>query len=304
MFIDIPSGGLAVMPTPYNASTNQALKHGASTIVTKFQVSAITQELKNAVEGAGLTLSKDVHNQLFQAINQLITKNSPDLLDGSPKWVSENIVSLPEGFRVKTSTKEAYLTVPNGGLNANILNTGKNGLDIETATNDTWYYLYLIYKPTATTEVATLFSTSPTTPTMPTGFTIKAPLGIALRYRSGGLQPFVVNEKQRLLYWLSVTSNDLLAIGGVVPTTYTDTDLTDLVPPIATSVRLCVRRTGGGADSVVVRPKGMTGGYPPAVSQAFEHNWIIIPFIQDPIIQWVSTASVGTAALDILGYGF
>jgi microcystin-dependent protein len=73
MFIDIDKGGLAVMPTPTNPSTNQALKHGASTIVSKFQISVIIQELKNVIEAAGLTLSSTVHNQLLQAITLLST---------------------------------------------------------------------------------------------------------------------------------------------------------------------------------------------------------------------------------------
>lgn len=51
-----------------------------------------------------------------------------------------------------------------------VAGTNQGGLDTGTKANSTWYYCYAIYNPT-TSVVDFLFSASPTSPTLPSGFT-------------------------------------------------------------------------------------------------------------------------------------
>lgn len=54
--------------------------------------------------------------------------------------------------------------------------TGANALDTGTVAASTWYFIYAIYN-SASSTVAGLFSTSSTTPTLPSGYTYYARLG-------------------------------------------------------------------------------------------------------------------------------
>lgn len=60
-------------------------------------------------------------------------------------------------------------------LSISILSSGANGLDTSTVQASNWYYIFIIYNPTAYT-VAGLFSAS-LTPTLPSGYTYYARVG-------------------------------------------------------------------------------------------------------------------------------
>lgn len=59
-----------------------------------------------------------------------------------------------------------------------------NGLDTGTEAIDTWYYLWVIYNPT-TQITAGLISTSPTAPTLPSGYTYQALVSAVLNDSTG-----------------------------------------------------------------------------------------------------------------------
>lgn len=75
------------------------------------------------------------------------------------------------------------------GVSVNIAtgSTGAGGLDAGTVANSTWYAVYVIYNP-STRAVAGLFSTSATTPALPSGYTHFARFGWVVTDSSGLLK--------------------------------------------------------------------------------------------------------------------
>jgi len=67
--------------------------------------------------------------------------------------------------------------------------SGANGLDGGIEASDTWYYVWVIYNPTTTTQ-AGLFSTSSTAPTMPAGYTYKKLVGVVRNNSSSNILKF------------------------------------------------------------------------------------------------------------------
>lgn len=63
--------------------------------------------------------------------------------------------------------------------------TNQGGLDTGTKTNSTWYYVYIISKADGTTDV--LFSTSASSPTMPTDYVYKRRIGSIKTDSSGNI---------------------------------------------------------------------------------------------------------------------
>jgi len=71
----------------------------------------------------------------------------------------------------KDSTNTITLTL-SAGTTIDITDAGAGGLDTGTVANDTWYYIWLIYS-TSTGLTDAMFSTSATSPTMPSGYDYK-----------------------------------------------------------------------------------------------------------------------------------
>lgn len=80
-------------------------------------------------------------------------------------------VVVHAGSRVGADDGSIVMEVPSN-ITVDITASGANGLDTGAEAADTWYYLWLIFNPT-TEVVAGLLSTSPTSPTMPSGYTKK-----------------------------------------------------------------------------------------------------------------------------------
>ena len=71
----------------------------------------------------------------------------------------------------KDSTNTITLTL-SAGTTIDIQTSGAGGLDAGSPANDTWYYIWLIYS-TSTGLTDAMFSTSATSPTMPSGYDYK-----------------------------------------------------------------------------------------------------------------------------------
>lgn len=71
--------------------------------------------------------------------------------------------------------------------------TGNGGLDTGVIANSTWYHFYVIYNAT-TNATDVIFSTSASTPTMPSGYTYKRLIGSALTDGSHNWTAFIAYE--------------------------------------------------------------------------------------------------------------
>lgn len=72
-------------------------------------------------------------------------------------------------------------------LTVDITTSGENGADGFTEANSTWYSVWIIKKPDGT--VASLLSTSATSPTLPSGYTLKRRVGWVRNDGSGNFIP-------------------------------------------------------------------------------------------------------------------
>jgi hypothetical protein len=78
--------------------------------------------------------------------------------------------------------------------------SGNGGRDAGIVANNTWYYCFAIYNPT-NGAVDFLFSTSPTTPTMPAGYTKKKRVG-AIRTAGGPADIMLFAQTDKKFIWL------------------------------------------------------------------------------------------------------
>lgn len=93
------------------------------------------------------------------------------------------------------------------------VNGAVNRLDTGTVANNTWYYIYIISDGTTT---GGLYSTSPTSPVMPSGYTYKLLVGAVKT--NGSAQIIDSSQIQDRFFWVTpvtVVSNDTTNTGSV-----------------------------------------------------------------------------------------
>lgn len=110
-------------------------------------------------------------------------------------------------------------------LTAAITASGANGLDAGSEAANTWYFIWVIYDPASDT-VASLLSTSATSPTMPSGYTFKRLVGVARNDGSSNFVPFI-QRGNRVSY---KAAQEILTAGTA--TTYTQIAMAVYLPSI------------------------------------------------------------------------
>jgi hypothetical protein len=117
--------------------------------------------------------------------------------------------------------------------------TGANGLDTGSLAANTWYYLWVIAKSDGTK--AGMFSTSNTAPTMPSGYTYKALVGLVRSDASSHFVGFIQEDRD-----IFVTEQSLVGpISGVTSWTAPGT-LSSFIPPLA---KIAWGNAGNGANN-------------------------------------------------------
>jgi hypothetical protein len=123
----------------------------------------------------------------------------------------------------------------------------QGGLDTGTVATNTWYHVYLI-KRTDTGVVDALFSTSATTPTLPTSYTLSRRIGSARTNGSSQWTAFIQDGDEFL--WSSPVQD----VSGNALTT-TSTLFTLSVPPgVSVNALFSAFATNGGNASVLIQP--------------------------------------------------
>jgi hypothetical protein len=124
----------------------------------------------------------------------------------APTWESNNTVNMP-ALRCLNSTRAVEIATSSATLN--FATTGLNGLDTGSLVANTWYYIWAILNPT-TGATGFLASTSSTSPTMPSGFTVRRLLPFPVRtwVATATLRPFVMTHDAGAVdcFWGEVTS--------------------------------------------------------------------------------------------------
>lgn len=133
-----------------------------------------------------------------------------------------------------------------GTLSVDITASGAGGLDTGSEAADTWYAVYVIADSFGNNSPAGLFSTSATTPTLPTGYDVFRRIGWVRNDSGSDFIDFfqVGNSQDRWVYW-SVDRDDVAILQGGSATVRTTLDASSFVPPTSRLVILQVELDTG-----------------------------------------------------------
>lgn len=166
----------------------------------------------------------------------------------------------------RDSTNVATITLPNSGT-INLASTGADGLDTGALANDTWYHVFAIAKTDGT--VSRLASTSPASPTMPSGYTLLRRIGSFKTNGSAQVLNFI--QSGDWFYWadppLDFSSSITAGTGATVT----------LSVPTGIRCMAIVNLNGGAGTQLYVRPtdvddEAISGTAAPLASQSDGSN--------------------------------
>jgi hypothetical protein len=149
----------------------------------------------------------------------------------------------------------AIQILSNISVTIDITVSGANGLDTGSEAASAWYYIYVIYN-SSTATAAGLFSTSSTSPTLPSGYTYSSCVGSVRNDASSNF--FEFEQRNQFVY----SSNTLVSAG--TSATLTNVSISTAVPPDAVTVNIEAQfRTTSGTSviSVVVGPSASLGDW-------------------------------------------
>lgn len=138
-------------------------------------------------------------------------------------------------------TDDTFDMIITSTLTATITSSGANGLDTGSEAASTFYYVWLIFNP-STKTYASLFSTSSTSPTMPSGYTKKRRVGVVRNDSSSDLlnfRQFGKGNNRKYLYQEDQATTLRVLTGGTA-TAYTAVSVAAFVPSLAEFIILYV----------------------------------------------------------------
>lgn len=207
--------------------------------------------------------------------------------------------------------------VLNVSVSADLTVSGAGGLDTGTVAAGTGYYFWVIGNPTAGGTISGLWSTSATSPTLPSGYKYGARLGWGVTNGSSQLQRVLQQGRQaQYVISASVTSSFPIIANGVTGT-YSDTSptlasvsTTLFVPPTASRIILLPSALwkAGAISNILVAPNnyGGTNNGPEGSNGRIYPIWVrssggsffnatAIPFLLESSNIWVAMDAAGGA---------
>jgi hypothetical protein len=208
----------------------------------------------------------------------------------SPSWVTlsttnsavqgtfKNLVISTTGLSALITTTADEVIVGNGSgtyktlytvsLSINTTTSGANGLDTGSLVASTWYSVWIIYNPTTTTT-AGLISTSSTSPTMPSGYTLKSRIGWIRTDGTANKYPLSYKQLGRRAQYVVATGSNVTGLPvmatGVVGSTTTPTWVAVganlFVPPTASRIQVFIWQVAATGGIVIVAPSNVYGAY-------------------------------------------
>ena len=137
-------------------------------------------------------------------------------------------------------------------LTVDITQSGVNGLDTGAEAANTWYALLVIYNPT-TKAIAGLFTISPSSPTLPAGYTKYRRVGWVRNDASSNFLKFYHNGD----WWYWDIHHNVLTTQSAA-TSWTDVDCSSYVPPTSELFvgTICSRDSDSTATHTFIRRNG------------------------------------------------
>lgn len=176
-------------------------------------------------------------------------------------------------------------------VSPNISTSGVNGLDTGSVAANTWYYIWVVFNPSAAasaTNPGVVFSVSSTSPTMPSGYTYKMRIG-AQRTDASSLFYRVKQVNNQASYVVTSSTNTAAlpllaygAAGSVTTPTWVAINCSTYTPSTATHVHFFSRALSGYN---ILAPNNSYGAY----------NWTTNPA---PIVHAATSSLYGTFQLE------
>jgi hypothetical protein len=147
-------------------------------------------------------------------------------------------------------------------ITIDITDSGANGLDTGSEASDTWYAVYLIGDTRGINSTAGLYSTSEDDPTLPNGYNVFRRIGWVRNNASSDFLEFrqTVGSYSRRYYYSESSTSTLEVLDNGSATSWTEVDMSSLVPPTAYHTQLLVRfrtgASGSAGNDVGLRTKG------------------------------------------------
>lgn len=201
-----------------------------ATLWPAYQYNAIQEELVGVISGAGITLDRTNNGQLLAAIAAISRGHLSGLVLSNDGVTPNTKLDVSAGTAID-DTNVAPIVLPSGVIDCTTV--GANGLDAGSLANTTWYHTFAIAKPKGANP-ALLASTSVSSPTFPSGYTLKRRLGSFRTDGSAHILPFVQIGDEFL--WKAM----VLDANAVTPSTANRT-LQTLTVPTGVQVRARVR---------------------------------------------------------------
>jgi hypothetical protein len=204
------------------------------------------------------------------------------------------------GVLVENFTGTCDLSVPNA----------VDGRDSSAALATGWYHLHAIYNPTTLTTKL-LFSSSPTNPTLPVGYTLSRFIGQWAQTGTTAALKQQVQINDEMFTPASDVGPDWRPVNNVAAesTTWTTPTVTTYLPPNTRCALLRgILSLSSVAMSLSFRTKGMTGNGVTIVegpaSGGVRHGaslWLPLNVSQQ--FEWITSAEgAGTVYVDVLGW--
>lgn len=180
---------------------------------------------------------------------------------------AQNLVIACQSNTVVTATSTycdvrnttATVGLQNVSVTGDISTNGANGLDTGSVTSSTWYAVLIITHDDGSSP-AMLFTTDPTSPTMPTSYSMARHVDWERTDGSANLIPHLTTQTHHAWSWVVDTTNatQCAAVNATSNATFTTIDASAFAPP--TSQILYGALKTSHADPVAVRATGYGSG--------------------------------------------
>lgn len=302
----------------YNADT------GSITVTVRQNFNATTRILNKTTLAPGETLTFTQDQGWYTlgtdgAVKQGAPSSSPAVTGAAVNLAIANGVSPLVNLNVtadelvlKTTGGAAYVAT-SVSVTPSLTNAvGANGLDAGTEAASTWYYMWVIYNGTT---VASLLSTSATTPTMPGGYTYKALVGAVYNDASSNL--ITIKQKGNKV-WCAL-SNVFDNLSPAASNTLESRSLAAFVPATAKAVTgemggsnagaanwnfMAVAGDSAGTGEQILQGSGLSTGTNMEGFNSLASPFISVPLVTAQTIYWKMATNTSKGRLSIGGWEY
>lgn len=270
------------------AATTYALKNNTTLTGTLSVAGAAT--LSSTLDVTGLvTLGADAtsanHAPRFSQLAGLTMPAFSNLIvsatgaNANIAVTADQVILQGTGVAYKASAVSLSISLASSGA--------ANALDVGAVAASTFYYVYVIYNPTTVT-VAGLASLSATSPTMPSGYTMKCLVGCVITDATVNKYPNKYKQygrSGRFHIGANISGYPQIASGALGSTTvptWSAVSISTLVPSIASHIGILA--AGGSNGTVMVAPSNAYGAYnstsspPPVVVSIGTTSRTVVPY--------------------------